>query len=229
MTRHLAGGHHHEWMAWEWLGPVTTAVVGVAGVAGTVWTAHAGRRHQLDAAKTQGAISVAVALAAEKRLVYVRFLQLARAAFGEARSLVSSGAALPLDEASLPPLPADSEIKYTGRYEVGTPFALAMNELSKCYDEVVIVGGHEIGSKATVVISLISGHASGVEGVWDVHRILADVSTLMHQDATGTSMRDSAEGRGRWANGGRSSGGGRLAEAKSQPRPPGPSGSADAL
>ncbi|PZF93999.1 hypothetical protein C1I93_17165 [Micromonospora endophytica] len=134
--------------------------------------------------KVQGVISVAVALTAEKRLVYARFLQLSRAAFDEARSLVSSGAALPLDEESLPPLPAGSEIKYTGRYEVGTPFALAMAELSKCYDEVVIVGGHEIGVHATAVISAISGHASGIGDVWDVNRALTEASTALHQDAT---------------------------------------------
>ncbi|MER5701430.1 hypothetical protein ABT023_05655 [Micromonospora sp. NPDC002296] len=179
-------------MAWEWLGSVMTAVVGVAGVAGTVWTAHAGRRHQLDAVKAQGVISMAVALAAEKRLIYARFLQLARAAFGEARSLVSSGAAMPLDEESLPPLPAGSKIKYTGRYEVGTPFDLAMVELNKCYDEVVIVGGHEIGTHATAVISAISGHASGIGDVWDVDRALTEVSTVLHEDATRSTMPDPA-------------------------------------
>ncbi|WBB74405.1 hypothetical protein O7602_02270 [Micromonospora sp. WMMD1128] len=62
---------------------------------GTVWAAHAGRRHQLDAVRAQGAVSVAIALAAEKRLVYARFLQLARTAYDEARALVSAGEAWP--------------------------------------------------------------------------------------------------------------------------------------
>ncbi|MET8084859.1 hypothetical protein [Micromonospora sp. NPDC005237] len=171
-------------MTWEWLGPVTTAVVGVVGVAGTVLTAHLGRRHQLDAVRTQGAISVAVALAAEKRLVYARFLQLARAAFGEAGLLVDGGAAELMDEASLPPLPAGSKIKYTGRYRMGTPFAAAMSELNKCYDEVMIMGGDEIGSQATAVISALSGYVSGMQNVWDVNRVLGSAATAMHEDAT---------------------------------------------
>ncbi|WP_326551308.1 hypothetical protein [Micromonospora sp. NBC_01813] len=133
---------------------------------------------------------MAVALAAEKRLIYIRFLQLARAAFKEARALVASGAALPLDEASLPPLPAGREIRYTGRYEVGTPFALAMDDLSKCSDEVVIVGGREIGTHATAVISAITGYTSHVVDVWDVDQSLAEASTAMHQDATSAGSPD---------------------------------------
>ncbi|RUL93694.1 hypothetical protein [Verrucosispora sp. FIM060022] len=182
-------------MAWEWLGPVTTAVVGVAGVAGTVWTAHAGRRHQLEAMKAQGTIGVAVALAAEKRMVYARFLQLARAAFEEASVLVFDGTALPMDEASLPPLPPGSKLEYTGRYEAGTPFALAMAELNKCYDEVVIVGGHEVGTDASAAMSAISGYVSGTVDVWGVHRTLGDLSTAMHEDANRVRVNGSSSRR----------------------------------
>ncbi len=129
-----------------------------------------------------------VALAAEKRLVSVRFLHLARAAFQDAMSLLASGAAAPMDEKSLPPPP--DGVTYTGRYEVGTPFAAAMDELSKCYDEVVILGGSEIGTQATAVISAISGYGCGLRDVWAVHQALGDLSSAMHEDATRPGLPD---------------------------------------
>ncbi|WP_033661798.1 hypothetical protein [Salinispora vitiensis] len=168
-------------MAWEWLGPVTTAVVGVAGVAGTVWTASSGRRHQIDLTKAQGAISLAVSLAAEKRLVYAKFLQRAHVAFEEARILVGAGDAMALEDSSMPTPPPG--VTYTARYRSGTPFALAMTELSKSHREVVISGGLRIGSQATTVMCAIGGYATGLEDVWAVNRIIAETGRLMHEDA----------------------------------------------
>lgn len=184
----LAPARHDGWMAWEWLGPVTTAVIGVAGVAGTVWTAYSGRRHQIELTKVQGVINISVSLAAEKRMVYARFLQLADTAFDEAQTLVHAGEAMTLEDPPVPPPPPG--VRYTGRYEGGTPFALAMTELDKSYNEVVISGGLQIGSQAVAVRSAISGYATGLVDVWAVNRILAKTATIMHEDA----MRPAAPG-----------------------------------
>ncbi|WP_229400488.1 hypothetical protein [Micromonospora okii] len=122
-------------MTWEWLGPVVTAVVGIAGVAGTVWTAYSGRRHQIELTKAQGMINISVSLSAEKRLVHARFLQRADTAFEEAQTLVFEGGAMTLEDSPTPPNPPG--VTTMGLYKSGTPFALAMTELDNSQK-----GGH---------------------------------------------------------------------------------------
>ncbi|MFI7519147.1 hypothetical protein [Micromonospora globbae] len=57
-------------MAWEWIGPTATAVVGVAGIAGAVLSARVSRSAQLDVAK----MSQVHALTERKRELYAEVL-----------------------------------------------------------------------------------------------------------------------------------------------------------
>jgi hypothetical protein len=69
-VHHLAGG---DLVPWEWLAPVATAVVGVAGITGTVRAASVSRRAQIEVAR----LAQVQALLIEKRTVYAEFLRTA--------------------------------------------------------------------------------------------------------------------------------------------------------
>jgi hypothetical protein len=61
-------------MAWEWLGSVATAFVGIAGIAGTVWGASVGRRAQLDVVHAQIEADGRRRLYLDKRELYAKIL-----------------------------------------------------------------------------------------------------------------------------------------------------------
>ncbi|MEV8517600.1 hypothetical protein [Dactylosporangium sp. NPDC051484] len=62
-------------VAWEWVSPVVTGVLGVAGIGGTVWAASLARRAHIDVARAQAEAEARRLLRAEKREVYGRALQ----------------------------------------------------------------------------------------------------------------------------------------------------------
>lgn len=62
-------------MAWEWVGPVSTAVVGVAGVAGTYWSARMGRTAAAEQAHEQREHALKERTHVEKRAAYVGYLE----------------------------------------------------------------------------------------------------------------------------------------------------------
>jgi hypothetical protein len=167
-------------------------VVGVAGVAGTVWTAHSGRRHQVQITQAQGAVSLAVGLAAEKRLIYARFLQAADVALDEARALLAAGGGMGVNEGPLPVSPSGSAMTYVARHETGTPFDLALDKLSKIHKEVVISGGLKIGNCATEVILTIARYASESVDADAVYRTLMRTARVMHEDAMRPAGLDSS-------------------------------------
>jgi hypothetical protein len=61
-------------MAWEWLTPVATSAVGVAGIVGTVWGATAGRKTQIDVARIHADAERSRRFDADKREIYGRVL-----------------------------------------------------------------------------------------------------------------------------------------------------------
>lgn len=73
-------------MAWEWVAPVSTATVGVAGVAGTYLSARMGRKAAADQAREHRDHSKDERNHAERREAYTGFLEAAvsaQHAFGE--------------------------------------------------------------------------------------------------------------------------------------------------
>ena len=62
-------------MAWEWVAPVSTATVGVVGVAGTYWSARMGRNATADQARAQREHALQERSHIEKRTAYVAFLE----------------------------------------------------------------------------------------------------------------------------------------------------------
>jgi hypothetical protein len=61
-------------VAWEWLTPVVTGVVGVAGIIGSVWTAESGRRSQADALRRQAEGEGVRSYRAKKRALFAKVL-----------------------------------------------------------------------------------------------------------------------------------------------------------
>ncbi|WP_328534025.1 hypothetical protein OG836_05940 [Micromonospora zamorensis] len=62
-------------MAWHvWIAPIGTAVVGVAGIAGTLWAAMVGRKTQLALAQMQLEANERNARYADKRALYAKVL-----------------------------------------------------------------------------------------------------------------------------------------------------------
>ncbi|MDW3850327.1 hypothetical protein NMK34_27305 [Micromonospora sp. BRA006-A] len=61
-------------MAWEWVSPLLTAAVGVAGIAGGAWTASEGRKSQAELLHRQADGEARREIRAEKRALYARAL-----------------------------------------------------------------------------------------------------------------------------------------------------------
>jgi hypothetical protein len=61
-------------VAWEWVGPVGIAVVGVAGVIGTAASAWLGRRAQIDLARIHAETEARRLDRADRRALYAKIL-----------------------------------------------------------------------------------------------------------------------------------------------------------
>jgi hypothetical protein len=68
-------------MAWDWVGPVSTAAVGIAGLCSTVWVARQGRRHaeRLSEESKRTTLALATEARSQQRLesAYRRLLEIA--------------------------------------------------------------------------------------------------------------------------------------------------------
>jgi hypothetical protein len=70
----VAVGPHDGSMAWEWLPPVATGVVGVAGIVGSAWTAASARRSQADILRHQFDGESRRQYQADKQALYIKIL-----------------------------------------------------------------------------------------------------------------------------------------------------------
>lgn len=62
-------------MAWEWVGTVSTAVVGIAGIFGSIWTAERQRHAQLTSAAEERRYRSEELALDERKAVYVRVMK----------------------------------------------------------------------------------------------------------------------------------------------------------
>ncbi|MGK5741539.1 hypothetical protein [Micromonospora sp. URMC 103] len=172
-------------MAWEWLNPVTTAVVAVTGVAGTVWAATVGRRAQTEVAKAQSDATLRLALLEEKRLLYAEFLGLADLARTKISSERNREKALVQlvgrDE------PDEDEIQLEGgATDVELPLDVAelLAEMSSLRMQIMILGGAQMGHKASDLFSAVREYARRRTQEGDVIVVAVSVGQAMHLDAT---------------------------------------------
>jgi hypothetical protein len=70
----LAVGCDYQWMAWEWLAPVVTGGVGVAGIVGAVWGATRGGQTQITLAHVQAEAEFKRRFFADRRELYAKVL-----------------------------------------------------------------------------------------------------------------------------------------------------------
>ncbi|MEV4638325.1 hypothetical protein AB0J80_13340 [Actinoplanes sp. NPDC049548] len=165
-------------MAWEWLGPVATGVVGVVGVLGTTLTAALGRRTQLDLARVQAAAENRRALMLDKRSLYAKLLHQAETNFN-----------LALRESAIRGLAAEAEDAYSKRLvEVADEGMREATALQRLRLEVGIVGGIEIEDHTAsfaLRIQQLAGATSEVERgrlIDEASDLLSALTRALHAD-----------------------------------------------
>ncbi|MFI2711224.1 hypothetical protein ACH495_13965 [Micromonospora sp. NPDC018662] len=170
-------------MAWEWVGPVTTCVVGVAGVAGTVWTAGRSRTAQLEAMRIQGESQRTHALTAEKRVIYAKYLRCAE------MSIDSTDRLKRLVEKLQNLKSNPSETQESEELVQLRKLAEAEHEQSDSHDrelaalraEIAVIGGPLIGSLASQTNSALHGYF--VSGDFsEINAYLSRTVAVMHLD-----------------------------------------------
>lgn len=175
-------------VAWEWLGPTTTVVAGIAGVVGTAYVARQGRKAQVEFASAQSAGTARVAILAEKRLFYAKFLGLVNEAIeaaGEARHLTLGSLAnnvfqaVAKKDASSPPSIdiTDDVVKAQGRS------ADAITAVRHAMPELEMLGGPSAGVMAAAVVMRLARFTFGFEDFGHVVPAHQALVRLLHLDA----------------------------------------------
>ncbi|WP_147457936.1 hypothetical protein [Micromonospora sp. BL1] len=163
-------------MPWEWLAPVATAFAGVAGVAGTVYVSRQGRSAQVELAKAQASGGARQALIAEKRSFYAGYLRAVDEAVDKAAEVTL------LDR-----MRREATSKAAGR-ELESRLDKAQHECAESFDrirrmlpELMILGGHWIGSMASVVMMLAFQFARGESPREAILPAQTELIALMHE------------------------------------------------
>lgn len=138
-----------------WLGTVCTALVGLAGIIGTLWTGGRQRRHQLDLASVQNINEETRFRSAEKRKLYGRFLEVAHRYEAECKAVreqitrskaSDSSTAEQLDHASAAESP-------------GNEWDRVWFELRSIRSEMTIVTEEQVASVASAYIRALDAWA----------------------------------------------------------------------
>ena len=176
---------HDDAVAGDWLGPVTTLVAGAIGVVGTLLAARQGRQAQIELAR-QGAVQ---SLRAEKRALYGKLLVATsdqRFVGREFNLLTATGRELAAATGTVSPDRADNLLE--GGLDVTQRVADNVRELDRLIAEIEVVGGPDMGSLASCLVSAstMKVNAAGTSAdarikslAIPVHRI---VTTAMHAD-----------------------------------------------
>ncbi|MET8200298.1 hypothetical protein ACWEOS_31090 [Micromonospora taraxaci] len=173
----------------EWLGPVVTGAVGVAGIGGTILSAVLTRRTQVevtDAASLN-------ALLVEKRQLYARFLRIMEDAYeaaGEMREVADEldrmtaklvGAGELTDtlrqelKRDLERLSAKKEWMQQGRES-------SFGELKRVRAEISLLAGAALNMQVARAITLVMGYGARRGEASEVSEALVDVASAMRSD-----------------------------------------------
>ena len=176
-------------MAWEWLGPTATAVVGVAGIVGTVTAAALARRAQVEVAR----MAPVTATLNEKRALYAKYLRTvedmvdqvgALAKIRERRELLSA-----TDEETDAPTRQD-ELNSLGAHlvEANDKLPAAVAELARLRAEVSLLGGQSLGTLVSRLnTALLQSARKALSDGQDDGRyrsLLSEVVDALHDDIT---------------------------------------------
>ncbi|WP_147252674.1 hypothetical protein [Micromonospora endolithica] len=177
-------------MAWEWLGPTATAVVGVAGITGTVVAAALTRRAQVEAAR----IAPAHSLLADKRVLYAKFLRSAedqkdsalklskiRLQLQEFRTEVEAFE----DSAQEPPQSLVERVERLVQEvsDVDVQIRSHEGELRRLSAEIAVVGGRELHGGTEKVRAAYADWITEKGGtLQSASHALRELAALMHQD-----------------------------------------------
>ncbi|MEU8255886.1 hypothetical protein AB0C06_16695 [Micromonospora inaquosa] len=156
-------------MAWEWLGPVATGVVGIAGIAGSGWAAVAGQRSQVELVRHQLDGEAKRQHHAERQALFIRVMNELTALMNLAiRKRAREGGNA--DE-TLGDLPALNE-SYRQQIVV----------VRRMQAEVAVIAGPKIAEAFRQVPSCITKYVQKAADTRDMTTALDKLSEAMHRD-----------------------------------------------
>jgi hypothetical protein len=159
-------------VAWEWVTPVATGVVGVAGIVGNVWTATSGRRSQAELLRGQLDGESRRAYRADKQALYSKALHELTLFMETSFRMGKLVKGLNLhDEA-----PADF-------VSAAEAMSAQMIGVTRLRAEVAVVAGPKLGKRIGDIIYWCSVFAEG-KGDGTVSPLLDDLTKAMHADLT---------------------------------------------
>ncbi|PZF98405.1 hypothetical protein [Micromonospora deserti] len=160
-------------MAWEWLSPVTTGAVGLAGIFGSVWTAASARRsqervlgHQLDSeARRQ--------LRMDKQALYIKTLD-----------VFTSAVELSIRRTSLEGEAEQSSEKRTEILELQDKQLSHFMAIGRFRSEIALLAGSAMSAEYSKAVDAIGEFTrQGQKGdVKQVTLALAGLTIAMHKD-----------------------------------------------
>ncbi|MFI1193056.1 hypothetical protein ACH4T9_07300 [Micromonospora sp. NPDC020750] len=158
-------------MAWEWLGPVATGVVGIAGIVGSVWTAASARRSQAESLRSQSNAESRQAFRADKQALYTRVLH-------ELTTFVETS----VRRKALTAAKATTDEELDELRSVVDAHSKQMLVVGRLRAEVAVVAGPALADevrRVAVKLIAISDGKGDVDGAPDV---LAELIEAMHAD-----------------------------------------------
>lgn len=194
----VASGCHYRLVAWDWLASVSTGVVGVAGIAGTLWAANIGRKTQLESARHQATAEDRRIERADKRALYAKLLHHAETTENNARVVWTLERQFGDDE------PTPEQLEISGLLEGWTELGSILTQHSKTLKEQItqlrqlvaetlVVGSQEVGSAAaSLPTKLATVYEEGEVYAWAM--AYSDLMDAMRRDLGLPDLARSAEG-----------------------------------
>ncbi|WP_167537055.1 hypothetical protein [Micromonospora terminaliae] len=185
-------------MTWEWLAPTTTAVVGLAGIAGTVAAASLARRTQIETARMASVNE----LLQEKRVLYAKYLRAAedfRDASVELRRLNEAKAAMMArlgDHLDLgdEPIPQELKVEISAlaarAQEMQKDLHASEKNLRRLRAELSVIGGTALSIIAVTLETKLAAAALGTaEDHDELTNAMSNLTAAMHADVDPTNDR----------------------------------------
>ncbi|WP_091309445.1 hypothetical protein [Micromonospora chersina] len=183
-------------MTWEWLAPTATAVVGLAGIAGTVGAATLARRTQIETAR----MAAVNALLQEKRALYARYLHAAEDFRDASTELLRLNEAkdamlerlrshLDLDDQPIPDeLKAEISVLASRAEVMQRDLHASEKHLRRLRAELAVIGGTALSIIAVRLESKLTAVALGTAREDDdISGAMGYLTTAMHADVDPTN------------------------------------------
>ncbi|MBE1485225.1 hypothetical protein [Plantactinospora soyae] len=160
-------------MAWEWLSPVATGVVGLAGIVGSVWTAASARRSQERVLNDQFDSEARRQLRVDKQALYIKTLD-----------VFTSAVETSIRRSSLERAVEQSPEQVAEIRELTDKQLSQFMAIGRLRSEIAVLAGLAMSAEYQRVVSVVGEFTrQGQKGdVKEVTAALAGLSMVMHED-----------------------------------------------